>query len=146
MNVGKRKELVARTLKCSPKRVVFNKESLKDIKDAITRLDLKAMVHKGIIKIKPKKGNSSRIRKNPRKAGSRKGKATTRTPKKRTWMNKIRSQRELLKKLRTADYITTETFKDLYKKSKGGFFRSKRHIKLYIEEHKLVQKKDKENK
>ena len=41
--------------------------------------------------------------------------------------------------LKTGSKISDEVYKDLYRKSKGGFFRSKRHIKLYLTEHKLTK-------
>jgi len=55
-------------------------------------------------------------------------------------MNKVRLQRKLLKEMKEKEIITSSVFRNLYLKSKGGFFRSKRHLKLYIEENKLVNK------
>ena len=69
--------------------------------------------------------------------GSRKGKLTARMPKKDAWKNVVRAQKALLKKLRDEKTITTRVYRELYMKVKGGFFRSVRHIKLYIEEHEL---------
>ena len=71
--------------------------------------------------------------------GSRKGTANARLDSKTVWINKIRLQRKFLKQLRDTKKISLETYKDLYRKSKGGFFRNKRHIKLYITEHKLIK-------
>ena len=73
-------------------------------------------------------------------AGSRKGKKTARLSKKDAWMNKVRLQRKFLKELRDKELITKSDYHSLYQKSKGGFFRSKRHIKLYIDEHRLIKK------
>ena len=53
-------------------------------------------------------------------------------------MNRIRNQRQLLKILRDKKIITTTIYQELYAKSKGGFFRSRRHITLYLEEHELT--------
>ena len=72
--------------------------------------------------------------------GSRKGTANARLGDKKKWMSRIRLQRTFLKELKTKNKLTNEVYKDLYRKSKGGFFRSKRHIKLYITEHNLVKK------
>ena len=80
-------------------------------------------------------------RKGKRKgAGSKKGKKTARLSKKDAWTGRIRIQRRFLKELRDKGIITKNDYHSLYLKSKGGFFRSKRHIKLYIEERGLVKK------
>jgi len=55
-------------------------------------------------------------------------------------MNKIRALRDLLKTLRTKEVIERSSYRLLYRKAKGGYFRSRRHIKLYIEEHNLAKK------
>ena len=59
--------------------------------------------------------------------------------KKKDWTNRIRLQRELLKLLKKNKQITPAAFKSLYRKAKGGFFRSKRHLKLYMQENKLLK-------
>ena len=136
-------------LKCSPKRVKLDPASSEDIKKAITKIDVKNLIKTGAIKKKAKKGVSrvrakklqAQKRKGRRKGhGSRKGKSTARTPKKQKWMLKIRVQRRFLKLLREKGHIIRSTYQNLYLKSKGGFFRSKRHIKLYIEEKGLAKK------
>ncbi len=150
MRLTIQKRLAASILKCSEKRVWFDQESLEEIKEAITKVDIKGLINKGIIGSKPAKGISrGRARKaKEQKAkgrrsgkGKRKGTQKARNPQKKAWMNKIRSQRELIKELRDKDIITTGSYRTLYNKSKGGFFRSKRHIKLFIEENKLAKKK-----
>ena len=66
--------------------------------------------------------------------GSRKGKKTARTNPKEAWMNKIRLQRGFIKSLRDKDMIPSPFYHELYSKTKGGFFRSIRHLKLYVSE------------
>jgi len=98
------------------------------------------------IKIKRVKG-SSKLRARKRKVQKRKGRQKGPGSKKgkqrsgkREWMNKIRVQREFLKELRDKNIIDKKVYRNLYLKSKGGFFRSKRHIKLYLTEHRLGKK------
>ncbi len=151
MDLKLKRKLIARMLKCSPKRIYLDPESLEDIKNAITREDLRILIHKGIIRKKQKKG-VSRVRarklhekkkKGHRKGiGSRKGKKTARRNPKRDWINKVRKQRKYLKKLKEKGLLSNENFKLLYKKSKSGFFRSLRHLKLYIEENGLISEKN----
>jgi large subunit ribosomal protein L19e len=58
-------------------------------------------------------------------------------------MNKVRLQREFLRELKVLGVIDKKTFRILYLKSKGGMFRSKRHMKLYIDEQGLALKEEK---
>lgn len=141
LNVQKR--LAAGILGCSPKRVVFDTEKLADIKEAITKSDLRALIEQGAIRSIPARGISrSRIRfamgqrrKDKRKGqGSRKGAAGARTKRKKSWVNRVRLQRRYIKGLRLAGTVKQKEFVEIYKKIKGGFFRSKRHLELYLAE------------
>jgi large subunit ribosomal protein L19e len=142
------KRLAAQILKCSPKRVKFDEDRLDEIKEAITKADIKSLIQdKAISKISKKGTSRVRIRHNlvqkskglRKGPGSMKGKKTARRPRKRTWINKIRKQRTFLKELKNKKIISSVVFKDVIKKAKGDFFRSRRHIKLYLEEHRLFQ-------
>lgn len=149
MRLNIQKKLAAKVLKISPKRVKLDSTRAEDLKEAITKTDIRGLIGDGAIVAKQKKGVSraraNKIKRQKAKgqqkgAGSRKGKATTHAPKKATWMIKIRAQRGLLKELKEKELIDSKTYTQLYRKAKGGFFRSKKHIKLYIEEHRLVKK------
>ena len=48
-------------------------------------------------------------------------------------MNRVRSQRKFLKDMLKDQKIEKEFYKELYRKSKGGFFRNVGHLKSYIE-------------
>jgi len=143
MRLDNQKRLVAQILKCSKKRVKFDPDRLSDIKEAITKADIRNLIKdKAIMKIAKKGVSRVRVRKRlvqRRKGkqsgpGSRKGSRGARLPGKREWINKIRTQRGLLKKLKDKKIIDKKLYRDLYLKAKGGFFRSKRHIKLFLEE------------
>lgn len=151
MQINVQKRLASRILKTSPKKVRLDPDRLTDIKEAITKADIKGLIEEGAIEKKPDVGISrGRARalqeqksKGRRKGhGSRKGKASARQPSKEVWMAKIRLQREILKDLRAKKKISIKNYTDLYRKAKGGFFRSKRHLKLYIKEQDLVIKND----
>ncbi|MFT4325879.1 MAG: 50S ribosomal protein L19e [Candidatus Woesearchaeota archaeon] len=145
MDVGKKKKIAAKVLKCSPKRVKFDPAGLEDIQEAITRGDIRNLVGSKIV-VKEQKRNNSRSRarktleqkrkgrrKNP---GSRKGKHGARVSSKQTWMIKVRLQRAFIKELKDKGHIDGPTYRNLYAKVKGGYFRNKRHIKLYLDEQK----------
>jgi len=143
------KRLAGTILRCSTKRVWLDTERRDDIKEAITKADIRSLISDKAIKEKPVKGISRvrarKILRQKRKgrqkgAGSRKGKKTARLSQKDAWMGKIRGQRQFLKELREKDLIAKSDYHILYRKAKGGFFRSKRHIKLHLEEQKLIKK------
>ena len=103
MNLKVQKRLASQILNCSPDRVAFNDDRLEDIKQAITKRDLKLLIGDGAIVKKP--GNfTSRVRARKlalqkRKGrrdgpGSKKGKFASRFKPKQTWMRRLRLQRE----------------------------------------------------
>lgn len=142
------RRLAAGILKCGRNRIKFDPERLQDIKEAITKMDVRSLVNEGAIS-KKRLLNTSRFHaremkrqkiKGRRKgSGSRKGKETARLNPKRSWINRIRLQRDFIKSLRDADMITSAAYHEMYMKSKGGFFRSLRHLKLYTKEKGLVK-------
>ena len=149
MKLDTQKRLAASVMKCSEKRIRFDEEALESISEAITKEDIRDLIREGSITKLPVVGQS-RVRANKRLVqkrkgrqkgpGSLKGKRTARLPRKEEWMNKVRAQRKHLAQLRDEETISKQTFRDLYGKSKGGFFRSKRHITLYIQEQNLEEK------
>jgi len=70
-----------------------------------------------------------------------KGGGIRRTPTKRKWINKIRSIRRYLKELK--EKIPLKTYRLLYRRAKGGFFRDTGHIKTYVKQHKIVKEETK---
>lgn len=146
LNVQRR--LAAQILKCGQNRIRFDPGRLEDIKEAITKTDIASLIKNGAIS-KRRLLNTSRfwarkIKKQKSEGrqkgfGSRKGKKTTRLEPKRNWMNKIRLQRGFIKSLRNKGAITSAIYHELYMKSKGGFFRNLRHLKLYTIERGLVK-------
>ena len=143
MRITLQRRLAAQIMGCSEKRVRFKTEELDSVKEAITKVDIKGLIKKGTISKIQAKGVSryrARIRARQKKKGrrrghgTRKGSPSSRVPKKKKWMSKVRLQRNLLKGIREEGAITPKAYKVLYMKVKGGFFRSKRHLMLYIEE------------
>lgn len=149
MNIKTQRELAAKIFKVGSDRVWFDNTRLEDIKKAITKNDIRSLIAEDVIKKKQKTGISGfRIRKNlvqKRKGrrkgtGSKEGKRTSRAPRKRDWINRVRPQRSLLDRLKEGKLITIKDYGNLRKKIKGGFFRSTRHIKLYVGEKGLIKK------
>ena|SRR3989344_5386619 len=150
MRLTLQKRIAADILKCSPKRVWIDPVKTPEVKEAVTKQDIRTLINNGIIVKKQKTGQSKfRARKTAEQKkkgrrqgfGSRKGAKKARSPAKQNWMNTIRLQRTFLRLLRNKNILSVDNYRMLLLKSKGGFFRSKRHIKIYINEHDLVAKK-----
>jgi large subunit ribosomal protein L19e len=137
------KRLAASVLAVGESRIWINPdpEVAGEIAAAITREDIRSQIEAGNIKAKPKKGNS-RARYRVRAAkrayghqkgqGRRKGAKGSRSPRKVVWMTKIRALRSNLKELREEGEIDRHTYWMLYRKAKGGEYRSTAHLNAYI--------------
>lgn len=146
MNLTSKRRMAASLLKVGENRVSMDNNNLKEIKEAITKADIRGLINHGIISAKRKTSHShvrSRDIKNQKRKGrraghgSRKGVATSRQQPKRQWMGRVRLQRAFLLELKSKNLIINQTYRLLRNKIKGGYFRSRRHIKLYLDEQKL---------
>jgi len=137
------RRLAAAEMSIGQSRVWINPdpEAASDLADAITREDIRSQIEAGNIKAKPKKGNSrGRFRARAAKRayghckgpGHRKGAKGARSPRKEQWMTKIRALRKRLKELREGGQVDRHTYRLLYRKSKGGEYRSISHLNAYI--------------
>jgi large subunit ribosomal protein L19e len=142
------KRLAAKAVSVGIDNVRLVPERISEIKEAITKEDIRALIKSGAIIIYAKKSPSrirARLRQKQKKrgrrrgAGKRKGAKFARAPGKLTWTRKIRLMRSTLKALREKNRITKETYKDIYLKAKGGFFRDKGHMMFYLEQGKLLK-------
>jgi len=149
MDLRLQRRLAAQILKCGQNRVWFDPSALEDISSAATKEDVRELIERGVIKRKPVKG-VCRVRINKRKAqkrkgrrrghGSRKGKKTARLSRKEQWMMRIRAIRKRLRFLRDNGLIDRRTYRMLYRKAKGGEFKSVAHLNAYIEQMGLLKR------
>ena len=148
MQLKIQKRLAAQILKTSGKKIRLDSDRLEDIKEAITKADIKSLIKDNAITEKRARGISghriSKKRVKKRKGrrsgfGSIKGSKGARRGKKRAWIRSVRAQRGFLKLLRDKKIIPDNEYRPLYMKSKGGFFRSKRHIKVYMKERGIIK-------
>jgi large subunit ribosomal protein L19e len=148
MKLKNQKRIAAQLLKVGKTSVRFDEERLSDIKEAITKADMRGLIRdKAVFSIPHGSSSKGRLRKRlaqKRKGrqkgmGRKKGKKTSRLSKKLTWMIKTRLQRGFIRDLKNKELITTKTYREIYKKIKGNFFRSRNHIKLYLNENKLFE-------
>ncbi len=146
MKLDFQKKIAGKLFKASPKRVVLVEDALEEINDAVTREDIRSLINKGAIYLKQKKGVSrarankirrQKIKGKRKNPGSRKGSKKVRTQARRMRINASRRKREFIKNLRAKNKITAKEYRKLYNMIKGGFFRSTRHLKLYVSENVL---------
>ena len=134
------RRMAADILKVGETKIWIDPEYKEEIKNAITRSDIKKMISHGYIKKRPDKISIKKPRKKKKQGiGSRKGKKGARLPKKRKWINKIRPLRRMLKELRDEKKIDEKNYRRLYLLAKGGVFRSRTHMKLYIKQRGIVK-------
>ncbi len=133
------KKLAAKILKVGQSKIWLDPSKIKDIEKAITYADIRRAILKGWIKKLPDKIKSKHTKKR-KTIGSRKGKKYSRLGSKRRWIKTVRPLREYLKELKASNQIDNTTFKKLYRLVKGGFFRSKAHLKIYMDQRSLLKK------
>ena len=147
MSLKNQRRLAAETLKIGESRVWIDPERIDDVSTAITRGDIRRLIHEGAIEALPKKGISSartRIHKKKRLQkghGSRKGTKGARALKKRLWTERVRAIRNHLRELRDHHIIAKNVYRNLYGMVKGGAFKSVSHLEQYVQTHKLAKRR-----
>ena len=150
MKLTSQRRIAAQVLKAGENRVWFDPDRLEEVKEAITKADIRGLISDLAIQAKPKTGisgfRSRKLKEQKRKGrkkgpGSKKGTKKARLPKKVAWMTKVRLQRKFIKELKGKKIIVDGTYRKLYRKVKGGFFRSRKHIKMFLTENNLFKQK-----
>ncbi len=149
MNLRAQKRIAAEILKVGKNRVKIDPEREDDVSMAITRDDIRTLVHekgitarydKGVSRARARTIHEKKKRGKKQGPGSRKGKKTTYNPKKRSWIQKIRPQRKYLRRLRSRRIITVSTYRKLYRWTSSGMFRNVSHLDFYIKDKKLTRR------
>jgi large subunit ribosomal protein L19e len=130
MNLSKKKKLAKRTFGVGENRIVFVESRLNDIKEAITKQDMRDLRQDKAIIIKEKKGRKKVIRKRRRSTGNIRKKINTR---KRDYVILTRKLRKYVSEMKNQGKISKEEVDDIRKKIRNKTFRSKSHLKEYIE-------------
>jgi large subunit ribosomal protein L19e len=149
-NLTNQRRLASQILKCGRNRVWINPERIDDVESAITREEVKKLVHEKIIAPLPVKGVSrgrakiiqAKKRKGRRKGpGSRSGTPHAVISKKEAWMTRIRSLRRKLRELKTARIITEANYRQLYMIAGSGRFTSLADMERYMKAHEMWRKR-----
>jgi large subunit ribosomal protein L19e len=144
------RRLAAQILKIGQNRVWIDPERTEDAETAITREEVRKLIHEGAIKSSPEKGISrgrARIlhekKKKGRRSGpgSRTGSPRARVSRKEAWMSKIRALRKRLRLLKTKKVIAESAYRKLYRMASSGRFESVAALERYLKAHELWRKR-----
>jgi len=151
MELDQVKRIAADVMKVGVGRVKI--VSAEEVLQAMTKDDVRALIRKGFIQKRKNKGirrvrakkNARQKKQRRRKArGKRKGAIGSRVKSKKVWMKGIRALRTELIKMKPK--LKSGAYRKLYNMSKGGYFRSKSHLRMYVKERKLMKPKKVEKK
>jgi large subunit ribosomal protein L19e len=139
MSLKSQRRLAAKILKIGQNRVWIDPERISDVETAITREEIKKLIHEKAILTLPEKGISrsrARVLHAKKKKGLRRGpgkRSQPRVSRKEVWMKKIRALRRRLRELKEKRIITEKAYRQFYKMAGSGVFESiaelERHIK-----------------
>lgn len=128
MDLGKKRSLAARTFGVGESRILFVKPRLEEIKEAITKQDIRDLYKDGAIKIKNIKGRKTIVRKKKKRTTADIRKKVNR--RKKDYVLLTRKLRKYLTESKSK--LTDKERKDIRKKIRNKFFRSKSHMREHI--------------
>jgi len=150
LSLRNQRRLAAQILKVGEGRVWIDPDRTEDVEAAITREEIRKLVHEGIIRSLQKKGVSrarAKALKEKKKKGLRRGpgrksgSARAKISKKQAWMKKIRPLRKKLRELKASRTITESVYRQLYNKAGSGVFESTADLERYIKTHGLGRRR-----
>ncbi len=132
MNLKKKKLLAIRALGVGKERIIFLKSRLEEIKEAITKQDIRDLKKEGAIIIKEIKGRR-KVKENAKKRGP--GNVRKKVNKrKQKYVIITRKLRRFIAELKKQGRLSKEEVKEIRKKIRNKHFKSKANLKEYIEE------------
>ena len=150
MSLKSQRRLAADIMKVGENRVWIDPERIDYVEAAITREEIKKLIHEKVVKSLPEKGISrarARVLKEKRKKGLRRGpggksgSARSKITKKQAWMSRIRPVRRRLRELKDSRAITENVYRKMYDMSESGAFQSKAELERYIRTHNLWRRR-----
>lgn len=132
MNLRNKKSLARRTFNIGKRRIVFLSSRLDEIKEAITKQDIRDLQKDGAILVKEIKG-----RKKVKKRVGKKSPGNIRkkvNKRKKEYVIMTRKLRKYVAELKKQGKLSREEVIDIRKKIRNKFFKSKANLKNYIGE------------
>lgn len=131
MNLKKKKSLAMKAFKIGKQRIVFLQSRLNEIKEAITKQDIRDLKKEGAIIIKNVKGRKkNEKRKTKRSVGNIRKKVNKR---KQEYVIMTRKLRKYVAEMKKQGTLSREDNLDIRKKIRNKFFKSKAHLRTYIQ-------------
>ena len=127
MNLAKKKILAAKTLGVGKERIVFNVLRLADIKEAITKQDIRGLIQDKAILIAEVGGRKKVVHKKTRRRAGSIRKHTRRS--KTTYIHLTRKLRGYLAELRKKNKLPPTQYRQLRREIRASMFKSKAHMK-----------------
>jgi large subunit ribosomal protein L19e len=150
VSLKSQRRLAAEIMKIGENRVWIDPERIDYVEAAITREEIKKLIHEKVVRSLPEKGISrarARVFAEKRKKGLRRGPggksgpARSKITKKQAWMSRIRPVRRRLRELKDSRAITESVYRKMYDMSESGVFESKAELERYIKTHNLWRRR-----
>lgn len=130
MKLDKKKALAAKIFKVGKGRIVFLEPRLEEIKEAITKEDMRSLKADGAIRIKEIKARRSKPKRKVKRSPGNIRKRAKDT--KREYMTFTRKFRRHVAKLKEKKVLDKDEVKDLRNKIRNRYFKSQAQLREYI--------------
>lgn len=150
MSLKSQRRLAAQLMKVGTNRVWIDPNRNEDVEVAITRGEIRRLIHEGTIRQLPAQGVSrarARILHEKKKKGLRRGSGTregssrAKVTKKDAWMLRIRALRRRLKEWKANRTVAEESYRRLYRAASSGAFGSIADMERYAKTHGMWRKR-----
>ena len=149
-NLISQRRIAAQILKIGQNRVWIDPERMDDVDGAITREEVRKLIHEKVIVSLPEKGVSrsrakvlheKKVKGRHSGPGSVTGASHAKVTKKEAWMLRIRSLRRKLRELKANRTITEETYTQYYRMAGSGRFQSIAELERNLKANDLWRKR-----
>jgi len=130
MKLDKKKALATRVLKVGKNRIAFLEPRLEEIKEAITKQDIRDLKKEGAIIVKEIKGRRKKKKSKRKGPGNIRKKVNKR---KREYVIMTRKLRKYIIEMKKQGKLSQKQIKDIRNKIRNKAFKSKANLKEYIE-------------
>jgi large subunit ribosomal protein L19e len=150
LSLKSQRRLAAEIMKIGENRVWIDPERIDYVESAITREEIRKLIHEKVVISLPEKGisrararllNAKRKKGLRRGPGGKSGPARSKITKKQAWINRIRPVRRRLCELKDSRAITESVYRKMYDMSESGVFESRADLERYIRTHGLWRRR-----
>jgi len=150
LSLKSQRRLAAQLLKAGANRVWIDPNRIEDVEVAITRSEIRKLIHEGAIRQLPAKGVSrsrARVLRGKKRQGLRRGPGTregssrAKVTKKDAWMLRIRALRTKLREWKADRTVADNSYRQLYRVAGSGAFSSVADMERYAKTHGMWRKR-----